>query len=220
MPSELNNPTPTLDPVPTMPQTPCTPLNLMARPPSEYRHGNGRLAKMGGFSLIEVLVAILLISIGLLGIAGLAGSTLSYNKTSQVRLTGLALANNYADHARLNLYGYDLDKYEIDLDDTVPTIPGTDLEQTNEKTAAENVAATDVANFMNTVAALLPSGKAIVVSNRTAAERGMDIWLLWKEPQTEDGDALFTAGQQNCPKDLLSSDEEKVYSCMYFRVGL
>ena len=178
-----------------------------------------RASRVGGFSLIEVLVALLLISVGLLGIAGLAGSTLSYNKASQFRLTGMSLANNYADHARLNLYGYDLGKYDIDLDDSVPTIPEAALGQTDAKTAAENMATTDVAEFMALVAGQLPGGKVVVVSNPSSAERGMDIWMLWEGVKVADDDELLVAGQQNCPSSLSASDKN-IYSCMYFKVGL
>ena len=75
-----------------------------------------------GSSLLEVLVAILLVSVGLLGVAGLSGATFSYNKVAQMRLTGLALVNDYADRARINVYGYDRGNYDIaKADDRITT---------------------------------------------------------------------------------------------------
>mgnify|MGYP006209471443 CR=1 FL=1 len=74
-----------------------------------------------GASMIEVLVALLIISLGLLGIGGISAATFGYNKAAQLRLTGLSLVNDYADRARLNVYGYDLGSYAIELDDDVPS---------------------------------------------------------------------------------------------------
>jgi type IV pilus assembly protein PilV len=190
-----------------------------------------------GSSLLEVLVAILLVSVGLLGIAGLSGATFSYNKASQVRLTGLALVNDYADRARINVYGFDLGNYNIDLADVPEEEP---VEVTNftvldedpsddalALTAATALAAADKDQFLRAVSDRLPQGRAVVDSNPSAVSRDMDVWLLWKEPQTNEDDeeddsgsfSLFDATKGNCPNDL--DDEEKAaYSCMYFKVAL
>lgn len=169
-----------------------------------------------GASMLEILVALLVISLGLLGVAGLSAATFSYNKTAQIRLTGLALVNDYADRARVNVYGYDLGDYSIALTDTVATTDDPDPNQTNAQTAAQAVAARDKADFMTAVASRLPQGKAVVVSTPSASARDMDIWLLWKEPQTGDNDTLFSASQDNCP-NVSGTDD---YNCMYFKVGL
>lgn len=174
----------------------------------------------GGSSLLEVLVAILLISVGLLGIAGLSSATFSYNKAAQLRLTGLALVNDYADRARVNVYGYDLEAYDIGLSDTKPSaITLTGAAQPNPLTAAQNVAQFDRRAFMTSVENRLPQGRAVVESNPSLNARDLDVWLLWKEPQADAADSLFTAGQENCPNDL-GTDDKAAYSCMYFKVGL
>lgn len=194
-------------------------------------HPRGRMAggrRQRGAGMLEVLVSILIISFGLLGVAGLTAATFSYNKTAQIRLVGLALVNDYADRARINVYGYDLDEYSIEAGDAVPTITGDpDPDETDQKAAAQAVAEFDRAYFMQAVAARLPQGQAVVASNPTlgTSDRGMDIWLMWKEASTDDGnnavlsaaEALFAAGQDSCPDDVSASEG---YSCMYFRVGL
>lgn len=191
-----------------------------------------------GASMIEVLVAILLVSVGLLGIAGLSGATFSYNKVSQMRLTGIALANDLADRARVNVYGYDRGGYTIalstDFDDSLDP-PGLqvdagnlDLDPSNEATAAtiaDDLAASDVDQFLRQVRNRLPQGDAVVISRPGATTRDLDVWLLWQEPTTSDvendrGDfSLFGSTQGNCP-DSLTTAEAAVYSCMYFKVGL
>jgi len=183
-----------------------------------------------GSSLLEVMVAILLVSVGLLGIAGLSSATFSYNKAAQLRLTGLALVNDYADRARVNVYGYDLGGYDLTLSSTATAPTQNADEKSDSKAAANAVALADRAHLLTEVAARLPQGKAVVASTPSAGARDLDIWLLWKEPQLEEVDedddpagyaafSLFKQGQDNCPSDL-SEDDLAVYSCMYFKVGL
>ena len=55
-----------------------------------------------GFSLIEVLVALLVLSIGLLGLAALQTTSLKYNTDSYVRTQATLLAYDIVDRMRLN----------------------------------------------------------------------------------------------------------------------
>lgn len=189
-----------------------------------------------GASMIEVLVAILLVSVGLLGIAGLSGATFSYNKASQVRLTGIALVNDLADRARVNVYGYDRQGYDIELSDNFESAPvavadsNLDLDPAvaaNADSIADALAAADVDQFLRTVRSRLPGGDAVVTSRRGGNARDLDVWLLWTEAAAAEADgdddrgdfSIFDAAKENCP-DSLSEEERAVYSCMYFKVGL
>lgn len=189
-----------------------------------------------GASMIEVLVAILLVSVGLLGIAGLSGATFNYNKVSQMRLTGIALANDLADRARVNVYGYDRGGYDIVLSDnfggTPVAVPAANLDldpavPANAITAADALAAADVDQFLRSVRSRLPQGDAIVTSRPGANARDLDVWLLWQEPTTSVGDtandrgdfSIFNASQGNCPASLTTA-QQAMFSCMYFKVGL
>lgn len=189
-----------------------------------------------GASMIEVLVAILLVSVGLLGIAGLSGATFTYNKASQMRLTGIALVNDLADRARVNVYGYDRQGYDIELGDNFESAPvavddaNLDLDpavSANADSVADALAAADVDQFLRSVRSRLPQGDAVVTSRPGANARDLDVWLLWKEAATSDGNAdddrgdfsIFDAAKENCP-DSLSPEERAEYSCMYFKVGL
>lgn len=88
-----------------------------------------KTSRHSGASMVEVLVALLLVSFALLGIGGLTAATFGYNKAAQLRLTGLSLVNDYADRARLNIYGYDLGHYAIALSDAAPTNSEMDAAQ-------------------------------------------------------------------------------------------
>jgi type IV pilus assembly protein PilV len=207
-------------------------LMTISMPKSAARNTSLAMRRHQGASMIEVLVSILLVSVGLLGIAGLSGASFSFNKTSQIRLTGIALANDLADRARLNVHGYDLGAYDIAQTTNFATTPiavptAIDLDPNpivnpNVATIANNLAAYDVDQFLRSVASRLPQGDAIVVSRPTGTTRDLDVWLLWQEPDTTGGTvgaALLTANEENCPTSLTAA-QLQLFNCMYFKVGL
>jgi type IV pilus assembly protein PilV len=55
-----------------------------------------------GFSLIEVLIALIIMSVGMLGIAGLYVQSLQAGRTSMFRHQAIALAGDVADRIRAN----------------------------------------------------------------------------------------------------------------------
>lgn len=199
-------------------------LNLSSRRPCRSRICPHRRVTQGGATLVEVLVSLLIISLGLLGIGGLAASTFSYNKAAQLRMTGTTLVNDYADRARLNIFGFDLGNYNLgyqeEFNEAAVNLGLLNIDQDNDQTAASAVAAFDRNDFMNAVASRLPQGRAVVATN-PANGRTLDIWLVWQEPQATAGEALalFQAGQRNCPADL-PEDIVPLASCMYFKVSL
>ena len=62
----------------------------------------GRRYKGAGFTLIEVLIALIVLSIGLLGIAAMYVETLRANRSALVRTQAIALASDLADRIRSN----------------------------------------------------------------------------------------------------------------------
>lgn len=58
--------------------------------------------KQGGFSLIEVLIALIIMSVGMLGIAGLYVQSLQAGRTSMFRHQAVSLAGDIADRIRAN----------------------------------------------------------------------------------------------------------------------
>lgn len=64
--------------------------------------GNRASVQAGGFSLIEVLIALIVMSVGMLGIAGLYVHSLQAGRTSLFRHNAITLAGDVADRIRAN----------------------------------------------------------------------------------------------------------------------
>ena len=60
------------------------------------------LSKSKGFSLVEVLIALVIMSIGMLGIAGLYVHSMQAGRTSMLRHHAVTLAGDIADRIRAN----------------------------------------------------------------------------------------------------------------------
>ena len=80
------------------------------------RHGH-----QSGVSLVEIMVAVLVLSIGLLGLAGLQLRTLRNNQSALER--GVAVVETYAiaDAMRADRIGADNDRFNIALTDAAPS---------------------------------------------------------------------------------------------------
>jgi type IV pilus assembly protein PilV len=67
--------------------------------------------RISGFTMIEVLITILVVSIGLLGLAGLQISGLRANMGSEARSKATILANDIAERMHANPLGVDASNY-------------------------------------------------------------------------------------------------------------
>lgn len=70
---------------------------------SEFSVVRGRVQlRQSGFSLIEVLVTILIVSFGMLGIAGMLFASINAGQVAMNRSSAVSLANEMADRVRSN----------------------------------------------------------------------------------------------------------------------
>lgn len=84
-----------------------------------------RSAANAGFTLIEVLVTLVILSVGLLGIAALHTTSLRNNLDSALRSQASALAADIADRMRGNRNAALNGDYNIALGDPTPTLAGS-----------------------------------------------------------------------------------------------
>lgn len=109
-----------------------------------------------GSSLIEVLAAMTILAVGILGINAMQTSTLKSNQNSYMRTQAVYLAQDIVERARSNAQGIEAGNYN----DPAPVV--TAACQAAAGCTAAQMAANDVAQWETTVAATLPSGAGVV----------------------------------------------------------
>lgn len=77
-------------------------VRAIVRRPGAVRFIGARLTESRGFSLIEVLVAVLIVAVGVLGIVGLQLVTMRTNSSAMLRSQATQYAYNIIDRARAN----------------------------------------------------------------------------------------------------------------------
>ena len=140
--------------------------------------------KQSGFTLLEIMVAIVVLSLGLLGLAGLQAASLRNNQTAYYRGIATQQAYDIADRMRANLAGVRAGNYNA-LTGT-PSNPACFM--TGCSTA--DMTATDYFQWNAVNAALLPDGNGTVVCADGPATAGctaatgnwvFDITVSWTE---------------------------------------
>lgn len=110
-----------------------------------------------GFTMVEVLVALVVLAIGLLGIAALYLDSLRAGRSAIYRTQAVNLAADVADRIRANRLG--IAAYATAFADAAVAVPTCDT--TAGCTAAE-LANTDLARWKDAIAQLLPEGQGQV----------------------------------------------------------
>ena len=112
-----------------------------------------------GFTFIELLMAVLVLGIGLVGVAGLQSIALGMNHGSYLRSQATLLAGDIADRMRANPAGVGNGAY--DMGSGATAAQDTDCEAiAGCNTGA--LAGHDLFEWTNRVQAVLPNGQAIV----------------------------------------------------------
>lgn len=199
---------------------------------------------IGGASLIEVLVSIVIASVGLLALAGVNAASMRYTKMSQYRATASQLANDMGERMRANkgqaaaaavagppaipavvASGFFAGDYDFTTDfagqATKAALPtGNDLCNTSAITCTPaQIAALDLAQWRILVRDQLPAGSVFLM--RQAGSVAMDLWVVWRDPavaSTDESPALTT----ECPDSLNRGDDPEPASirCSFFRINL
>ena len=123
-----------------------------------------------GVSMIELLVALLIFSFGMLGLAGLQLRTLSYGQSSLFRTQATALADDVFDRMRAKRTGAVNGLWDV-------TATGT---STND----------DLNEWRREVAALLPEGQASI--QRDATSSRITVTISWVDSPDKADRTTFT----------------------------
>lgn len=135
-----------------------------------------------GFSMIEVLVTMLVVSVGLLGIAGIIVTNLKNNQSSYARSQASILANDIVDRMRANRGTAEL-----------PSAPYA-LALTATPDANAGVPGADLAQWRTAVAGAVPSGLGAVSFNATNGN--VTVTVQWNDSRAQGGGALASLTTQ------------------------
>jgi len=131
-----------------------------------------------GFSLLEVLIALLVLSVGLLGLAALQANTLQFNQSAYLRSQATSLAYDMADRMRANREAALNGDYNEALANPIPAC---------DDVAAGTVVERDLAGWRIALACALPVGNGSVL----VAGGVVTITVQWDE--TRRGELLDAA---------------------------
>lgn len=114
-----------------------------------------KIAQQHGFSMIEILITIVIISIALLGSAGLQAYALKTNQGGQFRNQAAFLVGDIVERMEANkAYSVNVTTYYGDANSM--TTSSTDCAAAT--CSASVLAAYDVTNWQNAISAVLPQG--------------------------------------------------------------
>lgn len=113
--------------------------------------------KNTGFTLIEVLIAMLVLAVGLLGLAGLQATSLKNNQSAYNRSQATQLAYDLADRMRANVAGK--------TTYTTGTATATAACLTTAGCSKEAMAENDLKEWNDAITATLPAGTGTIVVN-------------------------------------------------------
>jgi type IV pilus assembly protein PilV len=127
-----------------------------------------------GFSLVEVLIALIIMSVGMLGIAGLYVHSMQAGRTSLFRHNAVTIAGDVADRIRANPRAGVAYAAAVGADNNCIN-GGIDC------TPAE-MAAQDILLWTQQAADTLPTGSVSVVFNNAVTPPTYEITVDWTEP--------------------------------------
>jgi type IV pilus assembly protein PilV len=131
-----------------------------------------KIRNLAGFSLVEVLIALVIMSVGMLGIAGLYVEGMKAGRTSTFRHHAVTLAGDVADRIRANPRG-GVDYQGVGGDNNC-VLGNVDCNEAQ-------MAANDIALWTTQAATMLPNGTVTITYDDTVTPNTYLIAVAWAE---------------------------------------
>ncbi len=195
----------------------------MRRVLSLVRCARGTRAPASGFSLVEVLVAMFVVAMGILALAGLLQAATRYSKMSELRSTATLLANDIADRMRANPVGARLGDTGYDLTDKAFPGPAPAAHAACTSAAPcgpSDLARADLTDWSARLRATLPKGSAWIQfhAGKSPAPDYVDLWVGWADPLTLSPGISTDRSGTDCPAGWKKA--EPSVRCVYLQVAL
>ena len=139
-----------------------------------------------GFSMLEVLITIFVISIGLLGVAGMQATSIKLSHESHLRSQASLLAYDMADRMRSNSASAINGAYDISL--TGESAFNTNCTNPNNACPANVIATVDLDNWDFKLGQTFPGVQATIATTTVQGETIGTITLLWTDTDNETPD--------------------------------
>jgi len=194
-----------------------------ALPVSVRRAPPAARVRTRGFSLVEVLVAMFVVAMGILALAGLLQAATRYSKMSELRSAATLLANDIADRMRANPVGGELGGQGYDLTDPAfpsPLAPAHAACTSEAPCGPADLAHVDLADWTARVRATLPKGSAWIQfhAGPAPAPDYLDVWVGWADPLTLAPGISTDRSGTECPAAWKKA--EASVRCVYLQVAL
>jgi type IV pilus assembly protein PilV len=164
-----------------------------------------------GSSLVEVLMAMLLMSFGVLAMTTMQANAIQHSHTIDTRARATLLAHDLADRMRANVApSNDWSAYELSSHAplSAPNAALLHACQGGTPCAFADMAAVDLGQWQQQLADSLPEGRGHVHLVGMQA----DIWVIWDEAEQTSGQA-----HDACPSQM---NLGKLTRCLYLRMAL
>jgi type IV pilus assembly protein PilV len=131
--------------------------------------------KQTGFTLLEVLVAIIVLSVGLLGLAGLMATSMRNNHSAYQRTQAAWLAYDVVDRMRVNRKDALVNDYDVPIGSATIATPST-------------LANADINGWKTTLANSLPVGDgSVAVTVNAAGVASVTVIVQWDDTRGTGG---------------------------------
>lgn len=175
-----------------------------------------------GASLIEVLVSILIVSLGVVSMASLLAKSAQLGKASEFRALAALLSADMADRMKANIGGVQAANYDLTPNGLLNAAPADAAKLCDQTAVAapctvQEMAAYDLAQWQQTLFNSIPGGTGYIQFD-AADGNAADLWVAWQDPAALESKNFGNVGDTSCPAPFQKLNP--VPSCMYFRVGL
>ncbi|VAW80016.1 Type IV fimbrial biogenesis protein PilV [hydrothermal vent metagenome] len=144
-----------------------------------------------GFTLVEVLVAVLVLSVGLLGLASLQANGIRQNSSAYMRTQAIVFANDMADRMRANPTEVSSGAYS----NVIKSMAGADPGCAIAPCVASDITLHDITNWYNSLNEL-PNGTGTI----TGDGRLFTITVMWDDNKLN---AIGEGCDLNNPADMV-----------------
>ncbi len=150
-----------------------------------------------GFTLLEVMVGLIIFSIGLLGLAGLQSQSLNFNHSASLRSTGTYIAYDIIDRMRNNTDEALTSGYDIAL----TTDPGaaTACNSSTVTCTPAELRDDDLYQWKQAIKNNLPLGQGSVATTKSGNAYLVTVNLQWADQLSSSGTATININSELAP---------------------